>query len=50
MVENFGKPRIAQDLTVDIQNALDSRELKYQASFMQNLSFWKIHGPEIDQE
>ena len=49
MGENFGKSRISQDPTVEIQNASVSRELKYQVSFMQNVSFWKIHWPEIER-
>ena len=50
MYDLSGKLRNAQDPTVEIQNAPVSRELKYQVSFMQNVSFWKIHGPEIEQE
>ena len=49
MYDLSGKSRIAQDLTVEIQNAPVSRELKYQVSFMQSFSFWKIHGPEIER-
>ena len=50
MYDLSGKLRNAQDLTVEIQNAPVSRELKYQVSFMQNVSFQKIHGPEIEQD
>ena len=50
MVENFGKSRIAQDRTVEIQNAPDSRELKYQVSFKQNLSFRKIPGEKFERD
>ena len=49
MYDVNGKLRNAQDPTVEIQNAPVSRELKYQVSFMQNLSFWKIHWPEIER-
>ena len=43
------KSNTAQDLTIEIQNAPVSRGLKYLVSFMRNLSFWKIHGPEIER-
>ena len=45
-----GKSSTAQDPTVEIQNAPVSRELKYQASFMQSLSSLKIHWPEIQRK
>ena len=49
MYDLNGKSRAVRDLTVEIQNAPVSRELKYQVSFMQSVSFWKIHGPEIER-
>ena len=39
MYDLNGKSSTVQDLTVEIQNAPVSRELKYQVSFMQNFSF-----------
>ena len=49
MYDLGGKLNTAQDPTMEIQNAPVSRELKYQASFMQSVSFWKIHWPEIER-
>ena len=44
-----GKSSTAQGPTVGIQNAPVSRELKYQASFMQRVRLWKNHWPEIEK-
>ena len=49
MGENFKKSRITKDPTIEIQNAPVSRELKYQVSFMQNVSFQKILGEKFER-